>query len=129
MQKPTPKARPLSPHLQIYRLPLLAVLSILHRLTGLALAAGAVWLVAWFAAAASGGAAFAQVQGFTASLPGGCLLFLVSAAFFYHLCNGIRHLFWDAGKGFALSTARGSGRAAVAASLVLTALLWLAILG
>lgn len=120
--------RPLSPHLQVYRLPLIAWLSILHRFTGLAAGLGAAYLVVWFLAAASGPAWFGLVSHVTRSVPGAIILFLVSAAFLYHLCNGIRHLVWDAGYGFELSTARNSGRATVVAAAVLTILLWLWIL-
>ncbi len=116
--------RPLSPHLQVYRLPLIAWLSILHRLTGLAAALGAAYLVVWFLAAAAGPAWFGPVSGFTRSVPGAIILFLVSGAFLYHLCNGIRHLVWDAGYGFELATARNSGRATIVAAAVLTILLW-----
>ena len=121
-------SRPLSPHLQVYRLPLIAWLSILHRMTGLAAALGAAYLVVWFLAAAAGAEWFELVAAVTNSLPGAIVLFLVSAAFLYHLCNGIRHLVWDAGYGFELATARNSGRATVAVAALLTVLLWLWIL-
>lgn len=120
--------RPLSPHLQVYRLPLLAWLSILHRLSGLALGAGALYLVIWFLAAGAGPGWFHLLAAFTNSVPGAILLFLVSAAFFYHLCNGVRHLVWDAGYGFELANARNSGRITLAAAAALTLLLWLWIL-
>ena len=120
--------RPLSPHLQVYRLPLIAWLSILHRMTGLFAGLGAAYLVVWFLAAAAGGEWFEMVAAFSNSLPGAIILFLVSAAFLYHLCNGIRHLVWDAGYGFELATARNSGRATVAVAALLTILLWLWVL-
>ncbi len=120
--------RPVSPHLQVYRLPLLAWLSILHRVSGMALGLGAVYLVAWFLAAAAGPEWFGRVAAFTGSVPGATILFLISAAFFYHFCNGIRHLVWDAGYGFELGTARGSGRATLAVAALLTVLLWLWVL-
>ena len=117
--------RPLSPHLQIYRPQLTSVLSILHRLTGIALAVGTLLLVWWLAAAASGENAFADVQAVIGSWIGRLLLLGWSFALFFHLCNGIRHLFWDAGKGFALGTVYATGRAAVAAAVVLTAAAWI----
>ena len=117
--------RPLSPHLQIYRPQLTSVLSILHRLTGIALAAGAVMLVVWLLAAAAGPEAFAAVQAFNGSWIGLALLAGWSFALFYHLCNGVRHLFWDAGMGFELRTVYASGRAVVAVSAALTLGAWL----
>ena len=120
--------RPLSPHLQVYRLPLIAWLSILHRLTGLGAGAGAAYLVAWFLAASVGPEWFDCVAAIARSVPGAVLLFLASGAFLYHLCNGVRHLVWDAGYGFELANARNSGRATLAAAAVLTVLLWLWIL-
>ena len=89
--------RPLSPHLQVYRPQLTSVMSILHRLTGIALAVGTLLLVAWLVAAATSPQAFGAIQAFNGSWIGRVLLFGWSFALFYHLCNGIRHLFWDAG--------------------------------
>lgn len=117
--------RPLSPHLQIYKWQLTSVMSILHRATGLALAVGTLLLVWWIVAAAAGPEAFAQVQAFTGSWIGLLLLFGWSVALFYHLGNGIRHLFWDAGFGFEITNAYRSGWTVVAATAVLTALAWI----
>ena len=116
--------RPLSPHLQIYRPQITSVLSISHRLTGLALAIGTLLLVWWLVALASGPEAFATVQGFVGSWLGRLLMLGWTFALFFHLANGIRHLFWDAGYGFDLKTTTASGWAAVAASVVLTLLAW-----
>lgn len=116
--------RPLSPHLQIYKPQLTSALSILHRLTGVALGFGTLLLVWWLAAAAAGPEAFATAQGFIGSWLGLLLLFGWSVALFYHLCNGIRHLFWDAGYGFELPQAYASGWAVVIATGVLTLLAW-----
>ncbi len=118
--------RPLSPHLQVYRPQFTSVLSILHRITGVALGLGALLLAWWLAAAAAGPEAFAIVRGIAGSWLGCLVLLGFSWALFYHLCNGIRHLFWDVGMGFELATARASGYGVVAASLALTALAWLA---
>src|SRR6516165_8818565 len=90
---------PLSPHLQIYRWQLTSVLSILHRAAGVALSAGAILLVWWLVAAASGPDAYQSVADFLASWLGLLLLFGWTLSLFYHLCNGIRHLVWDAGHG------------------------------
>ncbi len=116
--------RPLSPHLQVYRWQLTSVLSILHRACGVALGAGAVLLVWWLVAAATGPAAYGEVQAIIGSIPGLILLFGWTFALFYHLCNGIRHLVWDAGYGFDLRTTYVSGWAVVAASVALTAIAW-----
>jgi succinate dehydrogenase / fumarate reductase cytochrome b subunit len=120
------RERPLSPHLQIYRPQLTSMLSILHRLTGIALAAGTLLLVYWVTAAAAGPEAFASAQGFMGSWLGILLLLGWSFAFFYHLCNGIRHLAWDAGLGFEIKTAYATGWLVVAASAGLTVIAWVA---
>ena len=117
--------RPLSPHLQVYRFQWTMALSILHRITGVALAVGTLLLVWWLAAAASGPEAFATVQGFIGSILGLWLLFGWTLALFYHLCNGIRHLFWDAGYGFELDVAYRSGLAVLGASVALTLISWI----
>ncbi len=118
------KTRPLSPHVQIYRLQWTMLLSITHRITGVALAIGSLLLIYWLAAAASGPEAFASAQTIVGSVVGRLLLFGWSFALFYHLCNGIRHLFWDAGHGYELTTAYRSGLAVIAVSLALTLLTW-----
>jgi succinate dehydrogenase / fumarate reductase cytochrome b subunit len=117
-------SRPLSPHLQVYRWQLTSVLSILHRASGVWLALGAVILVWWLVAAASGQPAYGTVQGFLGSVPGLVLLFLWTLALFYHLCNGIRHLAWDTGAGFDLKTTYISGWIVLAAALALTIIAW-----
>ena len=120
-----PTNRPLSPHLQIYRMPMLAILSILHRATGIALSVGALYLATWVIYAASNPQAYALFQGFNGSIVGRIILggWLFSA--YYHLCNGIRHLFWDAGYGFALKDADRSGWMVIVISLVATVLSWI----
>lgn len=116
-------ARPLSPHLQVYRPQITSVLSILHRATGVGLFPGMVAVVWWMLAAAAGEVYFAWVDGILTS-PVGTLIMLGSAwALCYHFCNGVRHLVWDAGFGFELGTATRSGIAAVAASALLTLLI------
>lgn len=116
--------RPLSPHLQVYRPQLTSVLSISHRISGVALCAGALVPVAWLLGLASGPDAYARVAAVIGSLPVKVLAFVFTLALYFHLCNGIRHLFWDAGHGFELSTAYASGKAVVAASIVLTLVTW-----
>ena len=122
---PSPE-RPLSPHLQVYRWQLTSVLSILHRASGIALSVGTLLLVYWLIAAAAGPESFATAQGFIGSILGRILLLGWSWALFYHLCNGIRHLFWDAGHGFDLKTVYTSGWTVVGASVVLTLIAWIA---
>ena len=118
------RSRPLSPHLQIYRLPITAVISISHRVTGVLLAAGSLVLVYWLVAVASGPDAFAEAQALLGSILGRAVLLALTLALFYHLANGIRHLFWDAGLGFELRTARASGMLVIVASVVLTLVAW-----
>jgi len=124
-QSPSGDARPLSPHLQIYRPQITSILSITHRLTGVALAGGAVLLVGWLAALAWGAHPFYLAQYIIATDIGRTVLFGVVFALFYHLCNGIRHLAWDRGHGFELRTLRLSGLFVVVAALVLTLALFL----
>ena len=121
---PSP-SRPLSPHLQIYRWQLTSVLSILHRLTGVALAIGTLLLVYWLIATAAGPDAYSTAQDLIGSVLGRALLFGWTVALFYHLCNGVRHLIWDAGFGFELRTAYASGWAVVIATAVLSILAWI----
>ena len=117
--------RPLSPHLQVYRPQLTSIMSILHRLTGVALAFGTILLVYWLAAAAGGAETFETAQELVGSFIGRLLLFGWTFSLFFHFCNGIRHLFWDAGQGFELSDLYRSGWIVVGASGVLTILSWI----
>jgi succinate dehydrogenase / fumarate reductase cytochrome b subunit len=116
--------RPLSPHLQIYRPQLTSVLSITHRMTGVVLMIGTLLLVYWLLAAASGPEAYASAQALLGSWFGRIVLLGFSYALFFHLCNGIRHLFWDAGLGFELKTSYASGGAVIAVSIALTVIAW-----
>jgi succinate dehydrogenase / fumarate reductase cytochrome b subunit len=116
--------RPLSPHLQIYKPQITMVTSITHRITGVALGFGTLLLAWWLIAAATGPEAYATANAFLASWFGRLVMFGFTWALFFHLCNGIRHLFWDAGKGFELPTMRKSGMAAIIASVLLTLLTW-----
>jgi succinate dehydrogenase / fumarate reductase cytochrome b subunit len=119
-------SRPLSPHLQIYKPQLTSVLSISHRIAGVALSVGTLLLVAWIAATAKGPDAFAIVSGFMRNPLGLLLLFGWTVALFYHLANGIRHLFWDAGYGYEIETAYRSGWIVVGATIGLTVVAWIA---
>jgi len=114
--------RPLSPHLTIYRPQLTSVLSILHRVTGCALALGAILTVWWFLAAATGPEYFAFVDGVMTSWLGGLVLLGLLLALWFHFCNGIRHLVWDAGYGFDLDMVQRTGIATGIATAALTAI-------
>jgi len=118
--------RPLSPHLQVYRWQWTMALSILHRMTGVALAVGMLLLAWWLIAAAAGPEAYAGAQGFIGSWLGRLLLFGWTFALFYHLANGIRHLGWDAGWGFELKIAEATAWIVVAAAAILTLVAWIA---
>ncbi|MDJ0759756.1 MAG: succinate dehydrogenase, cytochrome b556 subunit [Woeseiaceae bacterium] len=120
--------RPLSPHLGIYRWPITMALSILHRATGIGLAVGLIALVAWLMSIAAGPERYLYFSSFMATTFGRILLIAWSFAFAYHLCNGIRHLFWDAGYGFEKSQANASAWVAIAASVILTATFWVMVL-
>lgn len=98
--------------------------SILHRATGAALALGGIWLAWWLIAAATGPGAFATAQAFAGSIIGRLLLIGFTWALMFHLLNGIRHLVWDAGYGFDVSTSTKSGWAVVAGSIMLTVVAW-----
>ncbi len=118
--------KPLSPHLQVYRFPIASMLSITHRFTGVALALGALALVYWINAAAYGSDAFSNAQGVLGHWLGRLFLFGWTLALFFHLCNGIRHLFWDTGKGLAIEQVNWSGWVVLITTIVLTLLSWLA---
>ncbi|GMG83319.1 succinate dehydrogenase, cytochrome b556 subunit [Paralimibaculum aggregatum] len=115
--------RPLSPHLQVYRMQWTMLLSITHRITGAGMMVGAVLVVWWLVAAATGPDYFAFVDGLMTSWIGTLVMIGSAWALFYHLANGLRHLAWDLGLGFDLPTAQATGYAAVAASVALTLLL------
>ncbi len=120
----TTRDRPLSPHLQIYRWQWTMALSIVHRMTGVALTGGTLLLVWWLLATAMGPGPYAQVEAAISSWLGQLVLFGWSWALFYHLANGIRHLFWDAGRGYELRTGYATAWLTVLASVALTALAW-----
>ena len=118
--------RPLSPHLQIYKPQISSALSIFHRISGIALSAGALLLVCFLVSAAEGDAAYDGLSSFLRSWLGVLLLFGWTVALFYHLCNGIRHLWWDTGHGLELKSVYASGWTVVGATAVLTVIAWIA---
>ena len=115
---------PLSPHLQIYRLPLTALLSITHRISGFALTLGSVVLVALLAAAAYSPETYRSILPHLAAWYGQVLLIAFVFALYLHFCNGVRHLFWDAGYGFDLKVVDLTARLAIVVAIVLTAATW-----
>lgn len=120
--------RPLSPHLTWYKPQITSTLSILHRLSGIALAFGAVALAWWVIAVAIGGDVFAATAWLYASVGGQILLFLWTIALTFHLSNGIRHLFWDADMGFSMTAVNRSGVAVLVMTALLTIVVWLIVL-
>ncbi|MDP7546613.1 MAG: succinate dehydrogenase, cytochrome b556 subunit [Alphaproteobacteria bacterium] len=112
--------RPLSPHLQVYRWQITMALSILHRLSGVGLCLGLLLLTWWLAAAAVGADYFNYVHAIMGSIIGRVILLGFTASLFFHLCNGIRHLVWDAGYGFEIGTMQKSGWLVLVATVVLT---------
>lgn len=128
MSEIVPFPGPRSPHLRNYRPQLTSVLSFTHRVSGVVLALGAVGLVGWLVAAASGPASYASFHVFLGSPPGQVLLVIATFALFLHLLGGLRHLAWDAVLGFELRSIYASGWAVVAAALLFTAAAWCAAL-
>ncbi len=120
----TSSRHPISPHLQIYRLPLTALLSITHRLTGVILAIAALLLI-WVLASLAGGAeTYSNVQTVLQSWFGQLVLFGITYSLYFHFCNGIRHLFWDVGMGFELDTADMTAKMVIVVSVILTIATW-----
>lgn len=120
----TTNQRPLSPHLQVYRPQWSSVLSILHRISGVALSAGTLLVVLWLVALANGAESFSTTVEFMSHPLMLILLVGWTLALFYHLLNGIRHLIWDTGMMLELKPARASGWAVAIAALLLTAIVW-----
>ena len=118
------RERPISPHLQVYKPQITSVLSIFHRITGVALTFGFILLVAWIFTLSLGKEYFEYFSMFIKSWFGLLILFGFTFALNYHLCNGIRHLFWDAGYGYEIETVHKSGLAVLVVSFVLTILIW-----
>ena len=114
--------RPLSPHLRVYKFMYTMSLSILHRITGCVAAAGFLLFAWWLMALASGPVAYAAAMHALSSPPAKLLLVGFTFSFVYHLCNGIRHLVWDTGRGLERTQARRSAAVVVVATLALTAM-------
>lgn len=119
-----PDSRPLSPHLQVWRPHITMVASISNRFAGCGLLVGAFALVIWLWALASGPEQFAEINSLFATIPGQIMLFLVVAAGGYHFAAGIRHLVWDAGRGFSPKVAEITGWGAFAFAVLTPVVIW-----
>jgi succinate dehydrogenase / fumarate reductase cytochrome b subunit len=116
--------RPLSPHLQVYKPQITTTMSILHRITGVALSLGGISLVWWLMSIAIGGSAYEFAMRQWASPVGLIFLFGFTLALVYHLLNGIRHLLWDAGWGYDIPAVYKSGYAVFVVGFLVTGLIW-----
>ena len=117
-------ARPLSPHLQVYRMQINMVMSMLHRITGAALYFGTTLLAWWLVAAAAGPQYFAYVNGILGHPLGKLVLLGYTWALLHHMVGGIRHLIWDTGRGLSLPAVNRLSWLTVISSVALTALVW-----
>lgn len=121
---PALRPRPLSPHLQIWRWHITMATSILHRVSGCAMYVGALVLTGWAVALASGPDAYAAYTGLLGSLLGKLVMIGLTLCVFFHMANGVRHLVWDAGKGFLPKTAEFTAVVTLAFAAVATAVVW-----
>lgn len=115
----------MSPHVQVWRWHITMLSSILHRATGVALYFGALIAAAWALALASGPVAYDAFQQIIGSPLGKLVLFGLTFSIFYHLANGVRHIFWDAGEGLTPKTANMTAAAAISFAAVVTVALWI----
>ena len=118
------KNRPLSPHLQVYKPQMTSMLSILHRMTGIANTIGLLLFSWWLLAAVSGAETYGIFITFVTSPLGLLMLFGWTFSVLYHMCNGIRHLIWDTGHLFTMTNATKAGYLVLLTALILTALVW-----
>ena len=123
------RQRPLSPHLQIYKPQLTSMMSIGHRISGFILFMGSLIIGGWFILLGYGNNGIYNVfADLFRTGAGQIFMVLWSLVFFYHFCNGIRHLAWDMGYGLELGTVYKSGYTTLTMAVVLTVLLWGAVL-
>jgi succinate dehydrogenase / fumarate reductase, cytochrome b subunit len=120
-----PVARPLSPHLQIYRPMLTMMMSIVHRITGIANYAGMALLAWWLLAAAAGPNGYAKFEWFAGSIIGRLILFGFTWSVIHHMLGGVRHLIWDVGRGFGPVEREWLAAANLIGSIALTVLIWI----
>ncbi len=121
----TGSKRPLSPHLSIYKPQISSVMSIFHRASGVFMAISLLLVIRFFTSLASGEEAYQQFVSIFNGFFGSFLTLGLLGAYFYHLCNGVRHLFWDAGCGFRVDQVDKSGKAVFAVSILTTLFVWL----
>lgn len=121
----TMNERPLSPHLQIYKVELPMMLSGLHRITGIALSVGTLLLVAWIESAVYSAEAFAALSRFLGSFIGQLMLFGWTFSLIYHSVSGVRHLIWDTGKLLEVAQIHSSSKIVLVVTIVLTVLVWI----
>ena len=124
MAPPSTSNRPLSPHLQVYKPQITSVLSILHRFTGMGLCVGMGFFIYWLSSLAAGEASYSKSCDFFGSFFGMISLFCILFSFFYHLANGLRHLMWDSGHGYDLTSVHKTGWMVVFCTLILTLSTW-----
>ena len=117
--------RPMSPHLQIYKLPITAYVSIGNRVAGVINSTAIVLLVFAIASAASGGADSSIILLVLGSWFGKLVMFGFTLSLYFHMCNGIRHLFWDVGRGFELETANKTAKVSIGVAVALTIITWI----
>ena len=120
-----PADRPMSPHLQVWRWHVTMATSIFHRGTGMALYVGILVLTGWAASLVGGADSYGAYMTLLGSPIGLLVLFGLTVAFLYHLANGIRHLFFDSGKGYDPKTADMTGWAAIVFGVVAAVLIWI----
>lgn len=120
--------RPLSPHLQVYRLIPTMLMSILHRITGAALYFGTILVAWWLISVAVGGGYYAFTAAVFGSIIGRLVLFGYTWALFHHMLGGIRHFLWDLGYGISRESSTLLAKATLAGSLTLTVLVWAMVL-
>jgi succinate dehydrogenase / fumarate reductase, cytochrome b subunit len=124
MTEGTPRERPLSPHLQVWRWHITMATSILHRASGVALYGGALILALWAVALASGPETYEQAMACLGSPLGKLVMFGLTAAIFYHLASGVRHLVWDTGRGLDPAQANASSVGVIAFAAAATLAVW-----
>lgn len=117
--------RPMSPHLQIYKLPLTAIVSITNRAAGVANSVAIVLLILAIAAASSGTSDSSTILWLLNSWFGKLVMFGFTLSLYFHMCNGIRHLFWDAGHGFEVETATKTAKVSIGVAVALTIITWI----
>lgn len=118
--------RPTSPHLSIYRPQITTALSILHRITGVALYIGTILLVTFLVVVAYFPENYGELYELLSSIVGRVFLFGWTLAFYFHLFNGIRHLYWDTGKGFDMPSVNKTGILAVVFAVLCSLVSWAA---